>query len=158
MAIQEHDIKTFANDNELSEPRPATASSKDDIEYTEFISELGGYFVINGKSYPDTQPINVKHGQTVRIRLIGASEMMHPMHLHGHYFNIVAEDGRTMAQPIQKDTVQVAPGETYDLTFNAWAAPGSVYPFHCHILTHPSDPGQSPDQMGGLITLVEYAK
>lgn len=146
----------------IVDPRPGSPEAlrepKADVEYTEFISELSGYFVINGKSYPDTQPINVKHGQNVRIRLIGASEMMHPMHLHGHFFNIVAEDGRTMAQPIQKDTVQVAPGETYDLIFNAWAAPGSIYPFHCHILTHLMNPGQSADQMGGLIVLVEYAK
>lgn len=146
----------------LVDPRPGSPEAQNaihaDVEYTEIISELGSYYVINGKSFPDTQPINVKQGQTVRLRLIGASEMMHPMHLHGHYFSIVAEDGHTMAQPVQKDTVQVAPGETYDLVFNAWAAPGSVYPFHCHILSHLMNPGQSGDQMGGLITLIEYAK
>jgi len=146
----------------IVDPRPGTPEARlaptSDVEYTEIISELDGYFVINGKSFPDTQPINVKHGQTVRIRLIGASEMMHPMHLHGHYFSIVAEDGRTLVQPIQKDTVQVAPGETYDLSFYAWADPGSVYPFHCHILTHLMNPGQSADEMGGLVVLVAYAK
>jgi len=124
----------------------------------DIISELGGYYVISGKSFPDTQVINLKHGQTVHIRLIGASEMMHPMHLHGTYFNIVAEDGRPLAQPIQKDTVQVAPGETYDLTFYGWAPPGSIYPFHCHILSHLMNPGQSMTEMGGLVQLVEYAK
>jgi FtsP/CotA-like multicopper oxidase with cupredoxin domain len=119
---------------------------------------MGPYYVINGKSFPDTQPIQVKHGQTVHIRLIGSGEMIHPMHMHGHTFNIVAEDGHMLAQPIQKDTVQVAPGETYDLTFYAWAAPGSIYPFHCHILAHLMNPGQTADEMGGLITLIEYAK
>ena len=43
-------------------------------------------------------------------------------------------------------------------TFYAWAAPGSVYPFHCHILAHVMNPGQSMDEMGGLITLVVYDK
>jgi FtsP/CotA-like multicopper oxidase with cupredoxin domain len=84
--------------------------------------------------------------------------LLHPMHLHGHFFNIVAEDGHMLANPIEKDTVQLAPGETYDLTFVANQAPGSVYPFHCHILTHLMNPGQSMTEMGGLIVLVQYAK
>ncbi len=74
------------------------------------------------------------------------------------FFNIVAEDGHMLAQPIQKDTLQVAPGETYDLTFYAWAPPGSIYPFHCHILSHLMNPGQTGEEMGGLIVLIEYAK
>ena len=55
-------------------------------------------------------------------------------------------------------TLQIAPGETYDLTFYAWVAPGSIYPWHCHILSHLMNPGQTGDQMDGLIALVEYAK
>ncbi len=145
-------------------PRPGTLLAqqaiKADVDYTEFISTMpGGWYVMNGKSFPDTQPIMVKHGQTVHIRLIGADTMMmHPMHLHGHFFNIVAEDGHMLVQPIQKDTIQVAPGETYDLTFYAWAPPGSIYPFHCHILSHLMNPGQTGEEMGGLIVLVEYSK
>ena len=148
----------------IVDPRPGTPQVKQaikaDVEYTAFIGTMpSSWYVINGKSFPDTQPINVKHGQTVHIRLIGADTMMmHPMHMHGHTFNIVAEDGHMLAQPIQKDTVQVAPGETYDLTFYAWAAPGSIYPFHCHILSHLMNPGQSGEDMGGLITLIEYSK
>ncbi len=148
----------------IVDPRPGTLLAqqaiKADMDYTEFISTMpGGWYVINGKSFPDTQPILVRHGQTAHIRLIGADTMMmHPMHLHGHFFNIVAEDGHMLAQPIQKDTLQVAPGETYDLTFYAWAPPGSIYPFHCHILSHLMNPGQTGEEMGGLIVLIEYAK
>ncbi|MBF6590691.1 MAG: multicopper oxidase domain-containing protein [Ktedonobacterales bacterium] len=144
-------------------PRPGTAQARAaisaDVEYTEFVGMLNGYYIINGKSFPDTQPLRVKQGQNVRMRLIGADvDMIHPMHLHGQTFTIVAEDGHALPQPIQKDTVQLAPGETYDLTFNAWASPGSVYPFHCHILSHLSNPGQSQGEMGGLIALVRYDK
>ncbi len=148
----------------IVDPRPGTIQAQQaihaDVEYTAFISTMpGGYYVINGKSFPDTQPILVKHGQTVHIRMIGADAMMmHPMHIHGHTFNVVAEDGHTLTQPYQKDTVQVAPGETYDMTFNAWAPPGSIYPIHCHILSHLMNPGQSGEEMGGLIILIEYAK
>src|SRR5579859_1319132 len=147
----------------IVDPRPGTIQAQQaihaDVEYSEFIGMTGNYYTINGKSFPNTEPILVKHGQTVHVRLIGVDSMMiHPMHLHGHTFSIVAEDGHPLAQPIQKDTLQVAPGETYDITFLAWAAPGSVYPFHCHILSHLMNPGQGEDQMGGLITLIEYAK
>ncbi len=83
---------------------------------------------------------------------------MHQMHLHGSFFNIVAEDGYMLTQPIEKDTAQAAPGETHDLVFKAMAAPGSVFPFHCHILSHLMNPGQTGEEMGGLITLLEYAK
>ena len=138
---------------------PMLAAEKADVDQTIFIGTLGGYFVMNGKSFPDTQPIAVKHGQTVHLRLIGAdTSMIHPMHLHGHSFQIVAEDGHLLPAPITKDTVDVSPGETFDLTFYAWAAPGSVYPFHCHILTHLMNPGQKAGEMGGLITLIEYQK
>jgi FtsP/CotA-like multicopper oxidase with cupredoxin domain len=147
----------------LVDPLPgspqAAQAIKADVTYNEFIGMLGSYYVINGKSFPDTQPIQVKHGQTVHLRLFGADvAMTHPMHLHGGFFNLVAEDGHLLPQPQQLDTIGVQPGGTYDITFDAWAAPGSIYPFHCHILSHLMNPGQSGDEMGGLIVLVEYAK
>ena len=147
----------------IVDPRPgsplAAQAIHADVEYDAFVGMLGSYYALSGKSFPDTKPINVVHGQTVHIRLYGAdTQMMHPMHLHGSSFTIVAEDGHTLAQPIVKDTVAVNPGETYDIVFKAMAAPGSIYPFHCHILSHLMNPGQTGEEMGGLITLIEYAK
>jgi manganese oxidase len=146
----------------IVDPRPGSTQAQQaihaDLEYTEIISEMGPYYVINGKSFPDTQPIKLKHGQTVLVRLIGAGETIHPMHLHGQPFQIVAEDGHLLSSPIEKDTIQLAPGETYDLIIHGTEAPGSIYPFHCHILAHLMNPGQTEAQMGGLITLVEYDK
>ncbi|HEX6540434.1 MAG TPA: multicopper oxidase domain-containing protein [Ktedonobacterales bacterium] len=138
---------------------PMMQAEHADIDQTLFFGMLGGYYVINGKSFPDTQPITVKHGQTVHLRMIGAdTSMIHPMHLHGHSFNVVASDGHLLPAPMVKDTLSVAPGETYDATFYAWAAPGSVYPFHCHILSHLMNPGQTSGEMGGLILLLQYQK
>src|SRR5436309_3830261 len=147
----------------LVDPRPATPEAASaihgDVEYTEFTGMMGSFYTINGKSFPDTQPILVKHGQTVHVRLIGVDAIqMHPIHLHGHTFKVMAEDGHLLNQPVEKDTVQVAPGETYDIVFNAWAAPGSIYPLHCHILSHLMNPGQSGEEMGGMIALIQYAK
>jgi manganese oxidase len=146
----------------IVDPKPGTPEAQNvphyDREYTEIVSELGAYFVINGKSFPDTQPINVAHGQTILVRLINLGEMIHPMHMHGHFFEVVAKDGAPVAQPQRESTVAIAPGESYDLTFYAWGAPGSVYPFHCHTLAHVMNPGQSGDEMGGLIVLIKYAQ
>ncbi len=142
-------------------PRPGSPQAKTaihaDVDYTAFVSHLGAYWVINGKAFPDTQPWLVKHGQTVHVSLFGADpQMMHPMHLHGHTFNVVAEDGHTLPQAIEKDTLQLAPGETYDITFYAWGKKGDIYPFHCHILSHVMNPGQTGQEMGGLIVAVQY--
>lgn len=141
------------------EYQPMMQAQKADVDQTMFFGMLGGYYVINGRSFPETQPIVVKHGQTVHLRLIGAdTSMIHPMHLHGHSFTVFASDGHLLPAPYIKDTLDVSPGETYDVSFYAWAAPGSVYPFHCHILSHLMNPGQTGSEMGGLITLLEYQK
>jgi FtsP/CotA-like multicopper oxidase with cupredoxin domain len=146
----------------IVDPKPGTPEAANairaDQEYLQMVSEMGGYYVINGKSYPDTQPMRVKHGQTIHIRLINIGELVHPMHLHGHFFTEVAQDGQMLANPQKMDTITIAPGESYDLVFYAWAAPGSVYPFHCHILSHVMNPGDPMGKMGGLLTLVEYDK
>jgi FtsP/CotA-like multicopper oxidase with cupredoxin domain len=139
--------------------QPMMQAERADVYQTMFIGMLGGYYVINGKSFPDTPPLVVKHGQTVHLRMIGAdTSMIHPMHLHGHSFQVVASDGHLLSAPYTKDTLSVAPGETYDVTFYAWATPGSIYPLHCHILSHLMNPGQTGSEMGGLIELLEYQK
>ncbi len=147
----------FIVDPKPGTPEAATAIQADQ-EYLQMVSELGGYYVINGKSFPDTQPMHVKHGQTIHVRLINIGELIHPMHMHGHFFTEVAQDGQMLANPQKMDTIAIAPGESYDLVFYAWAAPGSIYPFHCHILSHVMNPGDTMEEMGGLITLIEYDK
>jgi YVTN family beta-propeller protein len=92
-------------------------------------------FFINGKSWPEAGPLRVKPGQRVRLRLINAgSSSVHPMHLHGHSFRIVAADGHALATPMVRDVVAVNPGERYDIEFIA-DNPG-VWLFHCHELHH----------------------
>lgn len=138
---------------------PMMQAERADVDQTLFIGMLGGYYVINGKSFPETQPITVKHGQKVHLRMIDAdTQMMHPMHLHGHSFQVISSDGHLLPAPYTKDTLPISSGETYDVTFRAWAAPGSIYPLHCHILSHLMNPGQTGSEMGGLIVLLQYQK
>jgi FtsP/CotA-like multicopper oxidase with cupredoxin domain len=107
--------------------------------------ELGG-FTINGRGFPATAPIVAKLGDKVLIRFMNEGLMMHPWHLHGMHFQVVARDGYPLGSAAFRcDTLGVNPGERYDVIVDcdnpgAWA-------FHCHILTH-------AEGMGGMYGMV----
>ncbi|NII57219.1 copper resistance system multicopper oxidase [Sphingomonas aerolata] len=76
-------------------------------------------------------PIPFRQGERVRVTLINDTMMAHPIHLHGHFFELVTGHGDHAPR---KHTINVAPGgtATFDLTADAvgdWA-------FHCHMLYH----------------------
>lgn len=105
-------------------------------------------FTINGQSFPNTEPIKVREGDLVRLRLINAgTSTIHPMHLHGHQFKVVAVDGNPvpLGAQLTRNTNTIHPGETYDIEFVA-NNPG-VWLFHCHELHHAD---------GGMIVPVVY--
>jgi FtsP/CotA-like multicopper oxidase with cupredoxin domain len=110
------------------------------------------FFTINGKAFPATETLEVKKGQRVRIRFIAAGQFAHPMHLHGFPFKIVATDGHAVPRQAQltKDTVNVAPGERYDIEFVAEEE--GTWIFHCHILHHVTNDDLEP---GGLIFAIK---
>ena len=122
-----------------------------DREYFQVVGELNGFFVINGKAFPATEPIEAKLGERVRIRLINLGEVIHPMHSHGFATKIVGTDGHAVPEGAQllKDTVTIGPGERYDLDFVADNLGNWVY--HCHILSHVQNRGVEP---GGMISLI----
>jgi CopA family copper-resistance protein len=77
------------------------------------------------------EPYRFARNERVRLRLINDTMMTHPMHLHGHFFEIV--NGNPGHQPL-KHTVRVLPGAYIDLDLTA-DAPGD-WAFHCHLLYH----------------------
>jgi CopA family copper-resistance protein len=77
------------------------------------------------------EPYRFARNERVRLRLINDTMMTHPMHLHGHFFEIV--NGHDDHQPL-KHTVRVLPGGFIDLDLTA-DAPGD-WAFHCHLLYH----------------------
>lgn len=113
------------------------------------------FFTINGKSFPATETITVEKGDLVRLRLIGIGQFIHPMHLHGLPFKIVATDGHPVPEAAQltKDTVSVAPGERYDIEFVA-TEPGQ-WMLHCHILHHTTNDNVEP---GGLMLVINVVE
>ena len=78
------------------------------------------------------QPIRFAYNERIRVKLVNDTMMAHPIHLHGHFFELVNGADR-MHQP-QKHTVIVQPGgsATFDLTADE---PGD-WAFHCHLLYH----------------------
>lgn len=104
-------------------------------------------YTINGKVFPDIDPIQVKKGDLVKVKLVNGSKMDdHPMHLHGHFFQLLSKDGKPIeGSPIVKDTLNLKPGEEYEVAFVA-DNPGD-WMFHCHDLHHAS---------AGMVTEVKY--
>jgi len=108
-------------------------------------------FTINGKAFPFTEPLTVRKGEKVRIRIINAGYESHFMHTHSHRFLVVARDGNPVKDPPLKDTVEVGPGQRVDILLEA-DNPG-VWPFHCHNLLHVSNDNIYP---GGMLTFIRY--
>ncbi len=86
----------------------------------------------DGKKFSEiTKPIAFRRDERVRVTLVNDTMMSHPIHLHGHFFEIV--NGHPGHQP-RKHTLTVQPGgkASFDLTADA---PGD-WAFHCHMLLH----------------------
>lgn len=85
----------------------------------------------DGKTLSEArEPIPMRTGERVRVTRINDTMMSHPIHLHGHFFELVT--GHSDHSP-RKHTINVLPGSklSWDVTANAgdWA-------FHCHMLFH----------------------
>ena len=77
------------------------------------------------------EPLAFRHGERARVTLINDTMMPHPIHLHGHFFELV--NGAGERQP-RKHSVNVLPGGRLSFDFTA-DAPGD-WAFHCHMLLH----------------------
>jgi FtsP/CotA-like multicopper oxidase with cupredoxin domain len=117
-----------------------------DVEHTLFLGDGPTGYVLNGKDFPGTQPIVAGLGDTVLIHLSNDGAQIHPMHLHGYHFQVVAQDGFVLDQPYMADTLAVAPGQRFDILVKA-DYPG-VWAYHCHILPHV----EGPEGMFGMVT------
>jgi len=102
-------------------------------------------WTINGKVYPNTDPLGLRKGDRVHVRFNNMSMEAHPMHLHGQSFKVLAVNGRRLREPIVKDVVDVDPHMgSADIEFTAYN-PGDWF-FHCHKPMH---------MEGGMITLAK---
>ncbi|MEP6510060.1 MAG: multicopper oxidase domain-containing protein, partial [Dokdonella sp.] len=83
------------------------------------------------------------------------SGFIHPMHIHGGPFQVVARDGETLppAQRYMADTVNVGPGQRYDVIWKA-RKPGK-WMIHCHISHHTTNNNTETNGGGGLMMHIE---
>ena len=114
------------------EPNPdqRTPSREIDVHLTANMERY--MWSMDGEKYSEkTEPLPFRHNERVRVNLINHTMMPHPIHLHGHFFEVV--NGQKGQYP-RKNVVNVLPGAkvTFDFTADAlgdWA-------FHCHMLMH----------------------
>jgi len=115
---------------------------------TELAAQLSGMMMsydwkINGRAFSDTQPLMVRQGQHARLVFNNMSMMWHPIHLHGHTFQVINPDGS--AGP-RKDTVVVLPMQK--LAARLVADNPGVWMLHCHNTYH---------QEAGMMTSLNYS-
>jgi FtsP/CotA-like multicopper oxidase with cupredoxin domain len=134
-------------------------------------------FSINGKAWPNTERLAYDLGDTVRFRVINTSTAVHPMHLHGFYFDVGSRGNGVVdsvypaaAPPYRVVTERTAPGRTFTMTWVPERAGNWL--FHCHDNFHvlrnaPLDGSGLPpehlqhvanhalDMMGGLVMAIQ---
>ncbi|MBX7450782.1 multicopper oxidase family protein [Mycolicibacterium sp. 3033] len=99
-------------------------------------------WAINGAPFESRHPLGIRQGQSATLSFANTTMMWHPMHLHGHTFQIVTADGSPGAR---KDTVVVAPRQNVGVALLA-DNPGT-WMLHCHNTYH---------QAAGMMTSLDY--
>lgn len=103
-------------------------------------------WTIDDRTWQNRRPLEVAPGRRVAIEMVNTSMMAHPMHLHGHHFQVVAVNGVAVAGAV-RDTVLVPVGASVTIAFDA-DNPGP-WLFHCHNLLHMAT---------GMMTELVYGK
>jgi len=130
----------------IVEPKNPLPIEQADVDHVLVLNDGAHGYTFNGKSFPATEPIVAKKGQKLRLRFMNEGMMIHPMHLHGMHMTVIAKDGWDQPAPWKCDTLNVAPGERWDVIVNC-NNPGT-WAFHCHILPH----AESDHGMFGMVT------
>ncbi len=106
----------------------------------------GMFWTVNGHLFPDVPMFHVTQGDVVHMHIANESDEVHPMHLHGHHVLVLSRNGvAARGSPLSVDSLDVHPGESYDVAFVA-DNPG-IWTDHCHTLSHAVD---------GLVAHVMY--
>ncbi|TPM11376.1 DUF4396 domain-containing protein [Mesorhizobium sp. B2-3-11] len=133
---------------------------RDGLTYPSMPMEGGmpNFFTINGRAYPSTDTIHMKLGETLKVRFIGTNNgFIHPMHIHGGPFEVVARDGETLAPPARflADTINVGPGQRYDVVWKARQR--GKWLIHCHIPHHTTNNNVEEKGGGGLMVIIDVS-
>ncbi|MEI9914668.1 MAG: multicopper oxidase family protein [Methylovirgula sp.] len=142
-----HDTPPVDNSLEarLNAATPLPPRAADMVQTINLGGDMRPYtWALNDEYWPKITPLMLRKGQRVEIDLVNRTMMAHPMHLHGHAFQVVAIDGQTIRGAV-RDTVLVPAMGHVRIAFDA-DNPGR-WAFHCHNLYH---------MMTGMMTEFRY--
>ena len=90
-------------------------------------------WTIDGKSWGNHRPVKARTGERVVLTFHNMSMMAHPMHLHGHHFQVVAVNGQPISGAL-RDTVHIPPMSMVSVAIDAGEA--ARWMLHCHHMPH----------------------
>jgi FtsP/CotA-like multicopper oxidase with cupredoxin domain len=146
MAASASPALTLDLERSLRATQPLTTRKADRVHQVDLTGEMVGYvWSINGVPWTkDVPPLAVAKGERVELVFQNRTLMPHPMHLHGHEFQVVEINGKRFPGAV-RDTVLVTPGARVVVAFDA-NNPG-YWAMHCHLLYHMD---------AGMFTTVRY--
>ena len=105
------------------------------LSESEGTSASGPVFEINGEAFPNVTPLQTSLGTSEEWEVVNSTEMDHPFHLHGYFFQVTERNGVPEAVRAWKDTVNVPRQQTLKFRVAFLENPGR-WMYHCHILEH----------------------
>ena len=114
----------------LAAIRPLAPKTVDRTYAVNLVGSMQGY----EWGMQSSADLSVRRGERVVVEMRNHSMMTHPMHLHGHHFQIVAINGQNIYGAV-RDTVFLPPMTSIAFAFDA-VNPGQAWAFHCHHLYH----------------------
>jgi FtsP/CotA-like multicopper oxidase with cupredoxin domain len=137
----------FKMEQALRAPTPLAAKRADRTHPVALTGSMSTYeWGLNGVPYGKDTPLPVRSGERVELVMTNQTMMSHPMHLHGHVFQVVAINGKRFAGAL-RDTVLVPAMTSVTVAFDA-DNPGR-WVFHCHNLYH---------MESGMMTTLRYCR
>ena len=126
---------TMELESRLRALQPLAPRQPDRIHNIDLTGEMSKYiWSINGVAWnPQVPPLPIAKGERVALVMTNSTGMPHPMHLHGHRFQVVEIGGLRISGAV-RDTVRVPPAQRVVVVFDA-NNPG-WWAFHCHMLYH----------------------
>jgi FtsP/CotA-like multicopper oxidase with cupredoxin domain len=126
---------TLDLERRLRAAKPLKPRKADRTHTLNLTGEMAGYvWSINNVAWTkDVPPLPIAAGERVELVFVNQTPMQHPMHLHGHEFQVVEIDGKRFAGAV-RDTVLVPPRRRVVVAFDA-NNPG-LWAIHCHLLYH----------------------
>ena len=130
----------------LRAQKPLAPRKADRVHTLNLTGEMAGYvWSINKMVWnKDVPPLPVAEGERVELVFVNRTPMPHPMHLHGHEFQVLEIDGDRFPGAV-RDTILVTPGRRVVVGFDA-DNPG-WWALHCHLLYHLE---------AGMFTTIKY--